>query len=113
MKLETINFESDEHPFPGGPGVSVRRDKNKNAVVQLTDGKKEPPITMINLLQQKMKEYEGDSTKKNTLIFSAGKSDSVELVTGKRRSNIRSITISANGDSMIKNLDPDLIRKYR
>ncbi len=111
MKLETINFESDEHPFPGGPGVSVRRDKNKNAVVQLTDGKKEPPITMINLLQQKMKEYEGDSTKKNTLIFSAGKSDSVELVTGKRRSNIRSITISANGDSMIKNLDPDLIRE--
>ena len=111
MKLETINFETD-HPLPMPPGVSIRTGKKKKPFAELTAKRKEPPITMINLLQEKMKEYDADSSKKSTIIFSAGEPDSVQLAHGKRiNSSVRSITISAKGDSLIKHIDPRLIRE--
>lgn len=112
LKLELLGFESDEHPFPGRPGFSVRKGKNNKADVQLASGQKPPPITMINLMQQKMKQYESDSNKKNSIIFSDREiTDSALGLPGNRSHNrIRSITISATADSLIK-LDPELIRE--
>ncbi|HEY6502753.1 MAG TPA: HAMP domain-containing sensor histidine kinase [Chitinophagaceae bacterium] len=110
MKLEAVSFDA-AHPFPEPPGMGARTGKINERDIEFTTKQKEPPITMINLLQEKMKGYEDDSSKTNTIIFSGdGTGDSTHP--GKRiSSHVRSITISAKADSLTRHIDPELVKE--
>ncbi|MBL7742248.1 MAG: HAMP domain-containing histidine kinase [Chitinophagaceae bacterium] len=116
MKLETVVLESGNGlPAPLSPSrVMIRQGKGKmDSLVDLKKARhKEPPVTIMNLLQEKMKEYSGDSATKNSLTISA-RIPSDSLMTGGARyfnSKISSITISTAHDSLIK-IDPEMIRE--
>jgi two-component system phosphate regulon sensor histidine kinase PhoR len=108
MKLESIRFGSDEPLFPGRPVFPGMRGKGNRPAPPPREGQKQPPITMINLMQQKMKQYEADSNKKNTIIFSEREMTMMDSL--RTHNRMSSITISASGDSLL-NLDPNLIRE--
>lgn len=115
MKLETVSFEANDHHFSPAPGLAVRTGRNNKPVVDLVAGPKESSITMINLLQERMKEYEKDSSANKTVVYSRNRpGDSSGAAKGKGLggSSVRSITISATHDSLSKmDIDPRLIRE--
>ncbi|MBL7738375.1 MAG: HAMP domain-containing histidine kinase [Chitinophagaceae bacterium] len=114
MKLEAMVFESDHViPAPVPPSRVMIRTAKSDSIHDLKRiAKKEPPITMINLLQEKMKDYQADSGGRNSLTISARiPGDSSKTgVTRKLTSRVSSVTISTTGDSMMK-LDPEMIRE--
>jgi two-component system phosphate regulon sensor histidine kinase PhoR len=110
LKLEKITVQSSSL-LPKPPGIAVRRSGKDDRTIVKDRSSKEPAITMINLLQEKMREYETDSNRKKTIIISAkGNKDSLP---GKHlQGNIRSMTITATHDSL-PGIDPELIREIR
>lgn len=116
MKLETVVVESGHGlPAPLSPSrVVIRQGKGKkdSLVDMRRAAHKDPPITIMNLLQEKMKEYPGDSATKNSLTIST-RMPADSLMTGGTRhfnSQISSITISTTHDSLMK-IDPEMIRE--
>ena len=109
MKLETVRFETD-HSFPGSPVFDAggeSADSRKHLVKKVG---KEPPITMINLLQEKMKDDRNDSLKRNISIAARIPGDSLIGRDGQKlKGTVRSITISTTTDSPI-HIDPSMIR---
>ncbi|MBC7947486.1 MAG: HAMP domain-containing histidine kinase [Chitinophagaceae bacterium] len=108
MKLEKVLVETGTPP---NRPVQTKRPPKKVRTYSETSniGDKEPPITMINLLQEKMREY-GDTGSGKTIIITQG--DTVN-VPGRRGSfiynNHRTVTVSGS-DSVLK-LDPRVLRQ--
>jgi two-component system phosphate regulon sensor histidine kinase PhoR len=121
MKLDKINLQFDER-VPGPPGgIMVRpmrknKSKDRGAVPGMKEPNREPPISMLNILQEKMKEYEADTSRKRTFIFSTNDSlirlrgDSLAGLGGKGfNGRIKEITISSR-DSLF---NPQMIEEMR
>jgi len=70
LKLEKISLQLDSLKGPARPNVVVQPRKRRNMPAAIPGTRKEPPITMVNLLQEKIRVYGADSGMKKAYIFS-------------------------------------------
>jgi two-component system phosphate regulon sensor histidine kinase PhoR len=115
MKLDRINLKFNES-LSQPPGIKIRPGRRGNFHDSAFNGGKESAITMLNLLQEKMKSSEGDSGRKKAFIFST--SDSFinniygdSLVAGNHfHGNVKTIAIATSSDSF---LAPGFVKEIR
>jgi hypothetical protein len=116
LNLEKLSLQLDSLPGRVKANVVVQPGKRPKMQDTIPALSKAPPITMINLLQEKIKEAGGDTAKARAYIFS-GKdgfiqnisSDSLaEFHHGKFNTKIESIAISSDSFP-----NPEMIREIK
>jgi two-component system, OmpR family, phosphate regulon sensor histidine kinase PhoR len=70
LKLEQINLQMDSLAKPMNGNIMVRPGRKERMPDTIPGTRKEPPITMISLLQEKMRESGGDTGMKKAFVFS-------------------------------------------
>jgi two-component system, OmpR family, phosphate regulon sensor histidine kinase PhoR len=116
LKLEQVSLQIDSLAKPMNGNIMVRPGRKKRLPDTIPGTRKDPPITIMNLLQEKMRENGGDTGMKKAFIFSTNDrdmqriySDSFPGVPGKGfHGKIESISVST--DSLHS---PELIRDIR
>ena len=113
LKLEKVNIQLKDS-MPQLRGLHVRPRRNNNRADTVNEIPKEAGITMMNLVQERMREYETDPGRNNTIIISSSdgsfKKGHTDSSGNRIRGNFRSINISGKGDSLV---DPALIREIK
>lgn len=115
MKLEKVSVLSDTS---AATDIVVRATKKSAPKInRVITRKKEPPITLLNLIQEKMKDSLGfHDTSGAIRIFAVGDHnqlppayiDSLKKLTG--RAALRSVNMSARISTYLDSLDPNMIR---
>jgi two-component system, OmpR family, phosphate regulon sensor histidine kinase PhoR len=116
LKLEQVSLQIDSLARPTNGNIVMRPGRKKRLPDTIPGTRKEPQITMMNLLQEKMRENGGDTGMKKAFIFSTNDRDMQRIypdsfpgIPGKGfHGKIESISVST--DSLP---GPELIREIR
>lgn len=104
LKLEKMNWQGDTVRAPHGEGKAFMRSDKRKSFLPDTDSshRKLPPISIMSLLQEKINQESGDTSKGRAFIIS-GKDGYIKTVSldssgrpGKFNTKIERININAN-----------------
>jgi two-component system phosphate regulon sensor histidine kinase PhoR len=116
LKLEQLSFQMDSLSKPTKGNIVVRPRKKERMPPDAISGmRKEPPITMINLLQEKIRESDGDTGMKKAYIISTNDDDVRKIYSDSlpgihRKEFHGKIESIATSDSLP---DPEMIREIK